>query len=111
MAGIYDFGADVDTPLRAKLGGEGGWSFAANASLSLIDEKGTAGQLCPAATLQKTELEKNQQEMGIGPTFPRQVRVDQDAEVISVRVGARNRSFCRETASNWPAYLERALLS
>lgn len=106
VVGMYDFGADVETPLRAKRGGEGGASFAANASLSLIDEKGTAGQLCPAKDLLKKleKLQLNKKDLTVAP-------LGRDAEVISVMAGVRSRNLFRVTVSNWPAYLERASLS
>ncbi len=50
MLGMYDFGADVETPLRANRGGEGGMSEplpVAELSRSFMAEKGIAGQLCP----------------------------------------------------------------
>jgi hypothetical protein len=107
VVGMYDFGAIVETPLRAKRGGEGGASFAGNASLSLIDEKGTAGQLCPAKELFKKirRLQLNKKKsLTVHP-------LGRDAEVISVMAEGRSRNFFQMTMTNWPAYLERASLS
>ena len=51
--GMYERGAEVVTPLTAKRGGDGGpFPFAIRSfSLSLTDEKGTAGHDCPAKYL------------------------------------------------------------
>lgn len=55
--GIYERGAEVVTPLTAKRGGDGGPLPLVDGrfSLSLIDEKGTAGHDCPAKYLKKTD--------------------------------------------------------
>ena len=76
LVDIYDLGADVETPLTAKEGGEDGLSSFPSelVRLSLIDANGTAGQDCPAKFLSRYRP--------LVPTLTRRTKLTWDSQVI-----------------------------